>query len=83
MPQETQQKKLWKFVKRNKQVACLQESKLSTHSPYTEFHNYYSPRRDHTDDRGGGGLLSLIHHSLTYTNLRTDPLFPGDSIIEH
>ena len=68
---------------RSVQVACLQESKLSAHSPYTDFPNYYSLRRDHPDDRGGGTLLSLIHHSLTFTNFPTDHLFHGDSIIKH
>ena len=68
---------------RNIQVACLQESKLSTYSPYSDFPNYYSHRRDRSDGREGGGLLSLIHHSLTWTDFPTDHLFPGDSIIEH
>ena len=68
---------------KNIQVACLQESKLSSASPYSDFTNYTTVRKDRPGDRGGGGLLSLIHHSVTYTELPTDHLFPGDSIIEH
>ena len=41
------------------------------------FTNYTTVRRDRTDDRGGGCLLSLIHDSVTYTELPTDHPFPG------
>ena len=33
--------------------------------------------------RGGGGVLTLIHHDVNYTTLNTDHFFPGDSTIEH
>ena len=64
-------------------VACLQESKLSSASPFTDFPNYSSLRRDRSDGRGGWGLLTLIHHDVIYTTLNTDHLFPSDSTIEH
>ena len=56
---------------------------MSDVSTYKDFPNYQTLRRDRPGDRGGGGLISLIHHSISYTELTTDHLFPGDSIIEH
>ena len=64
-------------------MACLQESKLTEHSTFTDFPNFQTIRRDRPGERGGGGLLSLVHHSISYQEFSTDHLFPGDSIIEH
>ena len=61
----------------------MQESKLSSASSYTNFPKYFYVRRDRPNGRGGGGLLTLIHHDVIFTTLNIDNLIPSDSIIEH
>ena len=66
-------------------VACIQESKLSPSSAAPDFPNYTVIRRDRPGSTrgGGGGLLTLVHHSVPYKDLPTDTLFIGDNITEH
>ena len=49
-------------------VACIQETKLTGGAPDPNFPNYAIVRRDRPTG-GGGGLVTLIHHSLTYIEL--------------
>ena len=64
-------------------VACIQESKLHSSSATPDFPNYTVIRRDRPAPTRGGGLLTLVHHSIQYKNLPTDDLFPNDSVTEH
>ena len=64
-------------------MACIQETKLSPASTFKDFPGFTSVRRGRPGVRGGGGLLTLIHHSIKFTELPTDHLFPGDSTTEH
>ena len=69
-------------------MACIQETKLSSSSNFTPLTHYYFTRRDKP---GGGdfGLLSPVHHSLSFTPLdisslltdviKTQNQFPADS----
>ena len=53
------------FLSRNNVVvACVQESKLGDKSRMPKFPGYAVVRRDRVG--GGGGLLTLVHHSLPY-----------------
>ena len=63
-------------------VSCFHESKLPIASPYTDFPNCFSLRWNRPDGRGGGGLPTLIHHNITFSNLNTGQLFPGDSTLK-
>ena len=64
-------------------VACLQETKLSSSSPpLPPFPNHTIIRRDRPGSSRGGGLITLVHHSIPYTVPTTD-LFPHDSTAEH
>ena len=68
---------------RSIKVACIQETKLSQASTFRGFPGYTTVRRDRPGGRRVGGLLTLVHHSIQFTELPTDPLFPGDSWTEH
>ena len=47
-------------------VACVQETKLGVNSSLKEFTDYATVRRDRPTGGGGGGLVTLIHHSVPY-----------------
>ena len=64
-------------------VAAIQESKLSDTSLLRDFPNFTPLRRDRPGPSGEGGLLTLVHESISFTPLDTDHLFPNDTIIEH
>ena len=55
-------------------VACVQESKLGDKSRCPKFPGFTVIRRDRAG--GGGGLLTLVHHSLNYQELQS-PLNDG------
>ena len=61
-------------------VACVQETKLSDRSPPPTFKNYSVIRKDRPGGRGGG-LITLVHHSVKYQEAHLP--FPGDNTIEH
>ena len=48
-------------------VACVQETKLGVNSSLKEFTDYATVRRDRPTGGGGGGLVTLVHHSVTYS----------------
>ena len=50
---------------RQVKVACLQETKLSSAAKTPSFPNYAVIRRDRPAG-GGGGLMTLVHHSLSF-----------------
>ena len=52
----------------NVKVACVQETKLTPSSKTPSFHDYQTIRRDRPAG-GGGGLLTLIHHSISYVEI--------------
>ena len=60
-------------------VACLQETKPSSHAGNLSFPDYYLLRRDRPAG-SGGGLAFLIHHSIPFTNIDTS--FILDQTIE-
>ena len=47
-------------------VACVQESKLTARSKSPSFPDYTVVRRDWPGDAEGGGLLTLVHHSVQF-----------------
>ena len=51
-------------------IACIQESKLGTDSRQPKFPGFAVLRQDRPGG-GGGGLLTLIHHSLQFTQTLT------------
>ena len=61
-------------------VACIQETKLRPGSPHKEFSNYTSIRKDRRGGRGGG-LLTLVHQSLSFREADTATL-PNDDTAE-
>ena len=63
-------------------VACIQETKLTSSSNLPAFPNFATVRRDRPSG-GGGGLVTLIHHSIAYTEVDSSNLFPGDVVAEH
>ena len=63
-------------------VACLQETKLSPSSNLRPFPDYTTVRRDRPGASRGGGLITLVHHSISYYDFPTD-FFPNDSTAEH
>ena len=70
---------------KNVLIACLQETKLGPNSNLRDFPNYCIIRRDRPSTAGpnGGGLITLVHHSIPYTPLPTDHLFSQDAATEH
>ena len=44
-------------------VTCVQETKLGVNSSLKEFTDYATVRRDRPTGSGGGGLVTLVHHS--------------------
>ena len=50
-------------------IACLQETKLGPRSRQPNFPDYAALRLDRRGGGGGGGLVTLIHHSVAYTQL--------------
>ena len=63
-------------------VGCIQETKLSDLSPDPIFQNYSIIRKDRPGGRGGG-LITLVHHSVKYQEATTFLPFPGDNTIEY
>ena len=63
-------------------VACIQETKLTDTSNLQPFQNYTTVRRDRPGPSGGGGLITLVHQSIEFTEPDLDHLFP-DTITEH
>ena len=59
-------------------VACLQETKLTASSNTPYFPGFATVRRDRPAG-GGGGLLTLIHHSLPFVETAS-PI--NDGVIE-
>ena len=51
-------------------VACIQETKLRPSSSVKEFRDYASVRRDR-EGGAGGGLLTLVHHSVSFRDSGT------------
>jgi hypothetical protein len=49
------------------EIACLQETKLSSKSKSPSFPNYNVLRQDRPAG-GGGGLIILVHHSVQFTS---------------
>ena len=62
-------------------VACIQESKLQPSSPDPKFANFTILRADRERDKGGG-LVTLIHHSLTFTPVDLSHLYASDPFVE-
>ena len=64
-------------------LALIQESKLRSNSKTPTFPGYSSLRRDRSDG-GGGGLLTLISKSISFTNTtdQTIAALPQDSTLE-
>ena len=56
--------------------------KLTSSSNLPAFPNFATVRRDRPTG-GGGGLITLVHHSVAFTEVNTNHLFPGDSTAEH
>ena len=67
---------------RNILIACIQETKLTETYTLLPFSIYAAVRKDRPQGRGGW-LITLIHHSKTYKEIRPDPFFPGDRTAEH
>ena len=66
-------------------IACIQETKLTASSDITQlkFPNHAVIRKDRPSGRPGGGLITLVAHSIKYIELNQSSLFPGDNIAEH
>ena len=66
-------------------IACLQETKLGPNSTLRDFPDYITIRRDRPNITGpnGGGLITLVHHSIPYIPLPTDHYFTQDVSTEH
>ena len=64
-------------------IACLQETKLSSNSLLRPFPSYTTIRQDRPGSSGGGGLITLVHHSISYKRIISDHLFPSDQTTEH
>ena len=79
--QNSQQEIIHLLKQRNVLVACIQETKLTPASSLPDFPNFAAVRRDRPG-RGGGGLITLVHHSITYTEFDTSNFFPGDTVAE-
>ena len=59
------------FLARHRvKVVCLQETKLSANASTPKFPDYAVIRRDRPTG-GGGGLVTLVHHSLNYIEIQT------------
>ena len=56
--------------KRQVKVACLQETKLTAAARTPSFRNYAVLRRDRPNG-GGGGLITLIHQSISFSHLQS------------
>jgi exonuclease III len=69
------------LINRNIKIACLQESKLSNKSKTPSFPGYAVIRRDQAVG-GGGGLITLVHASIYYTNFDTSPFESENPNIE-
>ena len=78
----SQQQLLQLLQDQNILIACIQETKLTETSILPPFPNYTTIRKDRPQGRGGG-LITLIHHSVTYQEIIPDPFFPGDTTAEH
>ena len=63
----------------------MQESRLQSTKvlPTNSFPNYSAVRKERPGDMGGGGLITLIHHSITFIRIPSDSFFIDDSITEH
>jgi hypothetical protein len=62
-------------------VACLQETKLSARSKQSNFPDYTHVRKDRPAG-GGGGLVILIHHSVSFTHIDVSALTDFDLSLE-
>ncbi|XP_076062668.1 uncharacterized protein LOC143037903 isoform X1 [Oratosquilla oratoria] len=74
----TKKHELEHFLKQhNIHIAILQETKLRHSHKTPSFHNYTTIRQDRTDGNGGG-LITLIHHSICFvdTSATTKILLP-------
>ena len=69
------------LIEHNIKVACLQESKLSQKSKTPFFPGYAHVRRDRPVG-GGGGLVTLIHNSISFTNINTSHFYTQDNKTE-
>ena len=52
------------------EIITVQETKLNSKLKTPDIPNYSSIRKDRTTD-GGGGLMTYIHHSITFTEITT------------
>ena len=69
------------LLENNISIVCIQESKLTNTSTLKPFPGYTVVRKDRGTGRGGG-LLTLVEESTTYTPWDTSHLFPGDNTAE-
>jgi exonuclease III len=69
---KSRQSQLALFLEANNiHVAVLQESKLNATSAEISIANYTVLRKDRVQDRGGG-LITLVHHSVSYVEVQFD-----------
>ncbi|KAA0196554.1 hypothetical protein HAZT_HAZT005288 [Hyalella azteca] len=66
-------------------VVAIQDSKLTEASNIPTFPGYTLVRRDKPigPRTGDGGLFFIVNHTVLYSPIPSDHLFPGDSTTEH
>ena len=63
-------------------IAIIQETRLTATNTLQQFKDFTTIRKDRASGIGGG-LITLIHHSLTYREADLAHLFPNDPHLEH
>ena len=65
---------------RQVKIACIQETKLNASSKSPSFPNYAIVRRDRPVG-GGGGLITLVHHSIPFVEKPSPLNDPTETIL--